>query len=89
MIHHTPDEPKATYPASAPIRGTLGNRPLVVETYSTRRALFSNKREYRWRVVHKSNHETMASGEGYRLQSDRDHAVDVLWPDLGIDALDR
>lgn len=87
MIHHTPDEPKATYPASAPIRGTLGNRPLVVETYSTKRALFSNKREYRWRVRHKSNSEILASGEAYADPRDRDHAVDVLWPDLGIDAL--
>lgn len=88
MIHHDPNKPKATYPESVQIRGNVINgRPLVVETYSTRRALLSNKRSYGWRVVHKSNHEVMASGEQYNDSRDRDHAVDVLWPDLGIDAL--
>ena len=86
MIHHTPGE-KATYPESTPIRGNLSNRPLVVETYSTRRALFSNKREYRWRVRHKSNSEILASGEAYADPRDRDHAVDVLWPDLKVNPL--
>lgn len=88
MIHHDPNKPKATYPEAVSIRGNIINgRPLIVETYSTRRALLSNKREYRWRVKHKSNGEILASGEGYRLQPDRDHAVDVLWPDLAVTAL--
>lgn len=86
MIHHTPGE-KATYPEAVPIRGNLDPRPLVVETYSTRRALLSSKRSYGWRVVHKSNHEIMASGEMYSDARDRDHAVDVLWPDLSVDPL--
>jgi uncharacterized protein YegP (UPF0339 family) len=84
VIHHTPDEPKATYPASAPIRGTLGNRPLVVETYS--RANQAGKRYY-WRTRHTSNGEIMANHRGYVLEKDRDHAVDVLWPDLSVDPL--
>lgn len=88
MIHHTPQDPKATWPEATPIRGNLGNRPLVVETYSTRRALLSSKRSYGWRVKHKSNGEIMGSGEMYSDARDRDHAVDVLWPDLSVDPLD-
>lgn len=84
MIHHTPQDP---YPPSAPIREVLSGRPLYVETYSTRRALLSNKRAYYWRVVHKSNGEIVASGEGYAAARDRDHIVTVLWPDLSIDSL--
>ena len=87
MIHHTPQDPKATWPEATPIRGNLSNRPLVVETYSTRRALLSSKREYRWRVRHTDNGENMGSGQAYSDPRDRDHAVNVLWPDLGIDAL--
>ena len=33
-----------------------------------------------------SNSEILASGEAYSDPRDRDHAVDALWPDLGIDA---
>jgi hypothetical protein len=35
---------------------------------------------YRWRVVHTSNGETIASGESYADKRDRDHAIDVLFP---------
>lgn len=90
MIHHDPNKQKATYPESTPIDEVLGRpdrRKLIVETYSRKRALLSGKREYRWRVRHKSNGEILCSGEGYSDSRDRDHAVDVLWPDLGIDAL--
>jgi hypothetical protein len=84
VIHHTPRDP---YPPSASIRETLTTRPLIVETYSTRRALLSSKRQYHWRVRHKSNGEVVASGEGYAAARDRDHIVDVLWPDLVVDPL--
>lgn len=39
--------------------------------------------EHRWRVVHTTNGETMASGEGYADTRDRDHAVALLFP--GVD----
>jgi hypothetical protein len=40
--------------------------------------------EYRWRVRHTSNGEIMASGEGYTDRRARDHAIQVLWPDLPV-----
>ena len=84
MIHHDPDEPQATWPPSTPIRGNLDARPLIVESYSRKGVL--GRRHY-WRVRHTSNGEILASGEAYSDPRDRDHAVDVLWPDLGIDTL--
>jgi uncharacterized protein YegP (UPF0339 family) len=62
-------------------------RPLIVETYSARKALFSTKQEHRWRVRHTANGQIMASGEGYADLRDRDHAVEVLWPDLEVKSL--
>lgn len=59
------------------------DRPLKVETHS-RIGLLG--RRYYWRVRH-DNGEVMASGQPYKDARDRDHAVDVLWPDLGIDPL--
>lgn len=84
MIHHTPDDPKATWPPSVPVNEVLGDRPLIVETYSRKGVL--GRRHY-WRVRHTSNGEILGSGEAYSDPRARDHAVDVLWPDLGIDAL--
>jgi hypothetical protein len=84
VIHHDPSEPKATWPEAVPIRGTLDARPLIVETYS--RANQAGKRYY-WRVRHTSNGENMAWHRGYVREEDRNHAVDILFPDLGVDAL--
>lgn len=84
MIHHEPNEPQAIWPPSAPVNEILGNRPLIVETYSRKGIL--GKRYY-WRVKHTDNHENMGSGEPYSDPRDRDHAVDVLWPDLKVNPL--
>jgi uncharacterized protein YegP (UPF0339 family) len=81
MANHSPSDP---YPPSVPLRGNLDARPLIVETYS--RANQAGKRYY-WRVRHTSNGEIMGQHRGYVREEDRDHAVDVLWPDLGIDPL--
>jgi hypothetical protein len=81
MANHFPNDP---YPPSVPIRGNLDARPLIVETYS--RVGLRGKRYY-WRVKHKSNGEPMAAGEPYSTAAARDHAVDVLWPDLSVDSL--
>lgn len=59
-------------------------RPLRVETYRRVRGRSTQHFEYRWRVVHTSNGEVMASGEGYTAQVDRDHAVEVLFPGVEI-----
>ena len=60
-------------------------RPLCVEVYhSAWPPITGEAREYRWRVVHSSNGEVMASGEGYADRSDRDHAVNVLFPGVEI-----
>lgn len=61
-------------------------RPLRVETYRTvdRLDAGDNLLEHRWRVVHTSNGEIMASGEGYTDRRARDHAIQVLWPDLPV-----
>ena len=56
-------------------------RPLRVEA---KRWPYANRYEYRFRVVHTSNGEVMASGEGYPDKRDRDHAVKVLHPDLDV-----
>jgi hypothetical protein len=80
MANHFPSD----YPPSVPIRGSLDARPLIVETYS-RVGLLG--RRYYWRVRHTSNGEIMAGGEPYSSKKARDDAVDVLWPDLGIDPL--
>lgn len=62
-------------------------RPLRVEVYES--TVFADdhwpeKVEYRWRVVHSSNGEVMASGEGYADRRDRDRAVEVLFPGVEI-----
>lgn len=69
----------------------VGPRPLRVEVYETRRAIESEPDdfvhiviEHRWRVVHTSNGEIMAQGEGYADRRDRDHAVHVLFPDVDV-----
>lgn len=59
-------------------------RPLRVETYRCVRGRSTQHFEYRWRVVHTSNGEIMASGEGYTAQVDRDHAVSVLFPGVEV-----
>ena len=69
-------------------------RPLRVETYRSFRIVdekspVTGEPEFRWRVVHTSNGETMASGEGYVAQVDRDHAVEVLFPGVEIVEVDR
>jgi hypothetical protein len=69
------------YLESAPINKVLGTRPLIVETYS--RFGLLGLRHY-WRVKHKSNGEIMSQHRGYVRVEDRDHAVDVLWPDLEV-----
>ena len=85
MIHHTPDEPVGgAISPTAPINEILGNRPLKVETYSRKGIL---GRRYYWRVRHTSNGENKADHHGYVREEDRDHAVDVLWPDLSVDPL--
>lgn len=53
-------------------------RPLQVQTY------VDTAGQHRWRVVHTSNGETMSSGEGYIDTRDRDHAIELLWPDLEV-----
>jgi len=62
-------------------------RPLRVEVYGL--VPDTDPQPYRWRVVHTSNGETMASGEGYADRRDRDHAVEVLFPDLEPVEVDR
>lgn len=69
-------------------------RPLRAEVYTKQREkvhldgdplrVASTERvpEYRWRVVHTSNGEVMASGGGYANKRDRDHALALLHPDL-------
>ena len=42
----------------------------------------SQDRKYRWRLVHKSNGEIMAQGEGYKEKRDRNHATNLLFPHL-------
>ena len=59
-------------------------RPLRVETYRSVEGMSTKHHEFRWRVVHASNGETMASGEGYVDGRDRDHAVKVLFPGVEI-----
>lgn len=65
-------------------------RPLRVEVYEQRLLRLHDDRddepftEYRFRVVHTSNGEIMAHGEGYVDKRDRDHAVAVLHPDLDV-----
>jgi hypothetical protein len=83
MANHFPNDP---YPPSAPIRGNLDARPLIVETYS--RVGLRGKRYY-WRVRHTSNREIMCPSEPYSAARDRDHAVDVLWPDLKVEPTER
>lgn len=85
MIHHEPGEPnESIWPPSVPVREVLSKRPLYVETYS--RIGLMGKRYY-WRTNHKSNNLTMAQGQAYKTVEARDHAVDVLWPDLVVDPL--
>ena len=59
------------------------DRPLRVEVYETT-DLFAEPPapDHRFRVVHTSNGEILAHGEGYADKRDRDHAVKVLHPDL-------
>lgn len=45
--------------------------------------------DYRWRVVHSSNGEIMASGEGCADRRDRDHSVNVLFPGVEIVEVER
>lgn len=53
--------------------------PVRIETFVDKAG------EFRWRVVHNSNGETMGdSGEGYVNKSDRDHAVNLLWSGVPI-----
>lgn len=56
-------------------------RPLKVETYSHVGVL---GRKYYWRIRHIENGEIMAQHRGYVRKDDRDHAVEVLWPDLEV-----
>jgi len=62
------------------------DRPLRVEIYEAADSLAA---DYRWRVVHSSNGEIMASGEGYADRRDRDHAVNVLFPGVEIVEIER
>lgn len=83
------------------LTGSSGlTRPLRVETYRTQvdgtlvhlasgTAEQHTAHEYRWRVVHTSNGEIMAAGEGYIDRRDRDHAVATLWPGLDIVEVDE
>ena len=57
------------------------DRPLKVEIYSHVGIL---GRKHYWRVRHVLNGLIMAQGQGYRDTRDRDHAVEVLWPDLEV-----
>lgn len=85
MINYTPDAPVGgAISPTAPVNEILGDRPLIVETYS--RVGVLGRRHY-WRVRHTDNKEIMGSGEAYSDPRDRDHAVDVLWPDLSVDPL--
>lgn len=61
-------------------------RQLRVETYRSVHRLDDSaaKVQYWWRVVHTSTGENMGYGEGYASRTDRDHAVQVLWPDLDV-----
>lgn len=61
------------------------DRPLRVEVYETT-DLFAEPPapDHRFRVVHNSNGEIMAHGEGYADKRDRDHAVALLHPDLDV-----
>jgi hypothetical protein len=85
MANHFPED---AYPPSASIQETLKGagetRPLIVETYSRKGV---TGRRFYWRIRHKSNGEIMAQHRGYVRESDRDHAVDVLWPDLRVNPL--
>ena len=60
-------------------------RPLRVEVYETT-DLFAEPPapDHRFRVVHTSNGEILAHGEGYVDKRDRDHAVALLHPDLDV-----
>ena len=58
-------------------------RPLRLDTYR------DTAGEHRWRVVHTSNGETLAAGEGYTDRRDRDHAARILVPDLDPVDIDR
>ena len=60
-------------------------RPLRVEVYETT-DLFAEPPapDHRFRVVHTSNGEILAHGEGYVDKLDRDHAVALLHPDLDV-----
>ena len=63
------------------------DRPLRVEVYERVDVITYSgvsETEYRWRVVHTSNGEVMASGEGYADRRDRDHAIEVLFPGVEI-----
>ena len=68
----------------------VADNPLRVEVYEQRLLRLHDDRDdepftdHRWRVVHTSNGEVMASGEGYVDKRDRDHAVKVLHPDLDV-----
>ena len=60
-------------------------RPLRVEVYETT-DLFAEPPapDHRFRIVHTSNGEILAHGEGYVDKRDRDHAVALLHPDLDV-----
>ena len=60
-------------------------RPLRVEVYETT-DLFAEPPapDHRFRVVHTSNGEILAHGEGYADKRDRDHALSLLHPDLDV-----
>lgn len=77
--------------AMAQLQAAVAPLPLRVETYRTETPATDLPDsdvlvEHRWRVVHTSNGEIMASGEGYTDRRDRDHAVATLWP--GIDVVE-
>lgn len=65
-------------------------RPLRVEVYEQRLVRLHDDRDdepftdHRFRVVHTSNGEILAHGEGYVDKRDRDHAVALLHPDLDV-----
>ena len=68
----------------------VADNPLRVEVYEQRLLRLHDDRddepftEYRFRVVHTSNGEILAHGEGYVDKRDRDHAVALLHPDLDV-----
>src|SRR5690606_33936769 len=70
------DDELASFPPLHP------DRPLRAEVYRTVEGNTTQHCAHRWRVVHTSNGEIMASGEGYADKRDRDHALNVLFPDL-------